>query len=173
MNRLLKAVIYGVLLNVVGWGCFFGYSHFVMSKNGSESRTSSSTPSVKTEAPSTGNVAHDRQEWYSGGLSDSTSMSEWTHASNRDQLATAAAIAVMGLELKYGSTRAAVQKLGTMESLLPYAVEVLECMNTAVKGSPDITDADWQKILEKQTVRDFGVGCLAMLKVQGGANSDF
>lgn len=113
------------------------------------------------------------QEWYSGGLSDSTSMSEWTHASNRDQLATAADIAVKGLELKYGSTRAAMQKLGTMESLLPYAVEVLECMNTAVKGSPDITDADWQKILEKQTVRDFGVGCLAMLKVQGGANSDF
>lgn len=108
------------------------------------------------------------QEWYSGGLSSSASMSEWTVASDRDQLATSADIATAALKLKYGSLHAAMQKLGTMENLRPYAIAVQTCMNTAVKRPPETTEESWRKVLQKQTVRDFGVGCLAELKVEGG-----
>ena len=59
-------------------------------------------------------------------------MSEWTVTSYRIQLATAADIAAKVLELKYGSTREAMQRLGTMEHLRPYAVAVQACKNTAV-----------------------------------------
>ena len=95
-------------------------------------------------------------------------MSEWMVTSYRIQLAPAADIATKGLELKYGSTREAMQRLDTMEHLRPYAVAVQACMNTAVKRSPETTEESWRMVLQKQTVRDFAVGCLAASKVEGG-----
>ena len=95
-------------------------------------------------------------------------MSEGMVTSYRIQLATAADIATKGLELKYGSTREAMQRLDTMEHLRPYAVAVRACMNTAVKRPPETTEESWRMVLQKQTVRDFAVGCLAASKVEGG-----
>jgi hypothetical protein len=108
--------------------------------------------------------------WYSGGHLASASMSEWMDASNRNQLATSADIATKALELKYGSLHAAMQKLETMENLRPYAIEVQACITAAGKQPPETTAELWGKVLQKQTVRDFGAACLAELKVEGGVD---
>lgn len=103
------------------------------------------------------------EEWYSGGSLGSASMSEWTVATDRNQLATSADFATKALELKYGSLSAAMQKLGTMENLRPYAIAVQSCISAAGRQPPETTQELWGKVLQKQTVKDFGALCLVQL----------
>jgi hypothetical protein len=155
-----------IILSILAMTVLLGIPVLIM-VNGSDSPPTPSGDMVVSNGSNSPPPASS-EEWYSGGLSSSASMSEWTVASDRDQLATSADIATAALKLKYGSLHAAMQKLGTMESLRPYAIAVQSCMNTAVKRPPETTEESWRRVLQKQTVRDFGVGCLAELKVEGG-----
>ncbi len=55
-------------------------------------------------------------------------MTEWMEATDRDRLATSADFATTALERKFGSLQAARQKLGSMDNLLPYAIEALKVL---------------------------------------------
>ena len=90
-------------------------------------------------------------------------MAEWMVATDRNQLATSADFATKALELRYGSLQAAIQRLGTMENLRPYAVEIKTCITTAGTRPAEMTADGWRLVLDKQQVNQIGAACVVLL----------
>jgi hypothetical protein len=65
-------------------------------------------------------------EWYSGGTLHRATVGEWRNASYRDKLATAADWA-----LAYDRVKNTVLRSGSMETLKPYAIDLVTCVDGA------------------------------------------
>jgi len=105
-------------------------------------------------------------DWYVGGNLHSSSMTEWMNATEKNRLATSADIAIKVLEKKLGSTKAVSEKLGTMDNLKPYAIEIDTCITTAGSQPKNVSSEKWGKILMKQRVSEISAGCIVLMKWQ-------
>jgi hypothetical protein len=86
-------------------------------------------------------------------------------ASDRDRLATSADIAAKALDVKFGSLEAAMQKLGSMDNLRPYAAQVQVCITAAGEQPKNVTPAGWKKVLATQRVSEIGAACAMTLRL--------
>lgn len=69
-------------------------------------------------------------KWYSGGSLHRASVGEWRSASNRNRLATAADWAMI-----HGAVKDKVTRSGSIETLRPFAVDLVTCVNEAAGPS--------------------------------------
>jgi hypothetical protein len=118
-----------------------------------------------TATPPQSTNSSNGDNWYSGGHLSSVTMSQWMQASSRERLATSADIATKAFEIKFGSSDAAAEKLGSMDNLRPYAIEVETCISAAGAQPPNVAPAKWQKVLETQRVPDIAAACIVSLNI--------
>ncbi|MBN1841245.1 MAG: hypothetical protein JW883_03055 [Deltaproteobacteria bacterium] len=74
-------------------------------------------------------VVYAGSEWYENGTLHSASVAEWNAATYSNRLATAADMALSRPQIK-----AKVKNSGSIDTLRPFAIELLSCVNEAAAG---------------------------------------
>ena len=115
---------------------------------------------IKQELPESKLRESDDSVWYSGGSLHDKSALDWQGASNANKLATCADF-VSKIWMAENFTPQTQASITSVESMKPYAQELVDCLDEATIAEPDSLLNS--RIYTNQKVASMAAGCMVLM----------